>query len=163
MYRTTESESYRVVNAAVSRKRKKKKTASNNKPATKRTIKNRSGNFKFAVCIVILVFMSCLIINNDAKITTLSKETATLKSELEKQKDENVRLRYEYEKVYSSSVVEEYAKNVLNMSVADKTQIEYVELANEDKIETIDSSPKTAFLIWSGILNIFNTVVEYLS
>lgn len=163
MYQTLGDRDYRVVNAAMKRKRAGKPVRKKNAGVKSRKRSGGHGGFRIVMSIMLVVVMACLIIYNDIKITTLSKETSVLKNKLESYKNENVQLKYEYEKAYSSSAVEEYAKNILNMSLIDKSQIEYIELSNEDKIETADASEGTEFLILSEILKLFGTVVEYLN
>ena len=163
MYQTIGDRDYRVANAAMSRKRTRKPVRKKSTGVKSKKRSGSHGGFRIVMSIMLVVIMACLIIYNDIKITTLSKETSVLKAELESYKDENVQLKYEYEKAYSSSAVEEYAKNILNMSLVDKSQIEYIELSNEDKIETAAASEGTGFLILSEILKLFGVVVEYLN
>lgn len=158
--------SYERPQPPYARKKKGKNTSAAQSARQKRKNRNKTD----VVLITKIVFFSativgvlCMIIFNSMQITTLSDKTASLKKQLNSCKDENIQLKYQYDKVYSAAKVEEYAQTRLGMTIMDKNYIEYIELPGEDKVERPYSEAKGEFLVLSEIAEGIDTIVEYLN
>lgn len=108
------------------------------------------------------VFAALLVIVfNFMQLTQLTGENAALKDELETLQSDAKALEAKKEQIFNLTYVEDRARNALGMIKADKSQVEYVDLSQEDSVEIPQQESETpAFL--SSLMKTFNAVVEYL-
>ena len=83
-----------------------------------------------AVCVSLVVTL--LVMNT--RCDTLMNEIATVESQIEIAKGENVRLNAELSSIISTDKIENYAENVLGMVKAENYQISYIDLSEGDEI-----------------------------
>ena len=113
------------------------------------------------VAICVFAALAAIIFGN-MQATELAAQNSRLKTEILDLQDTSKMLSARIERRYNLSFVEEYAKNVLGMIKIDKNYINYVELANADKITIAQPEENTSELM-TGIAKSFNIVLEYLN
>lgn len=96
------------------------------------------------------------------QVTTLTDQKTALQKRITELKGEQTALKARQERLLSLSNIEEKAKNDLQMSKFDRSQIEYVSLNNDDEI-VVSPKPNDKPLVVAGFIKSFNVVVEYLS
>lgn len=108
------------------------------------------------------VFAALLVIVfNFMQLTQLTGENAALKDKLEALQSDGKALEAKKEQIFNLTYVEDRARNALGMIKADKSQVEYVDLSQEDSVEIPrQESEAPAFL--SSLMKTFDTLVEYL-
>ncbi len=127
----------------------------------KRVINSKRNPRRYILANTMLVIgiLGCafLLVSAYSNLTVLSNQTATLTEDIAKLQGTEVALTAEVENMLNLGVVEEYAINVLEMSKVDKSQIEYVNIQNDDKIEI-----KKDNNVLSMFSNVENENVEYI-
>lgn len=112
-------------------------------------IRRRKSNFaRIALGVVFgiaVVFIVVSIIHGQVQLTELNQEIADAKAMLAEQQSIYTQLEMKVDSSISTSVVEEYAKDKLNMSKAANSQKEFVNLSEGDKAEVSMSSDKSIF------------------
>ena len=93
------------------------------------------------------------IIHGQVQLTELNQEIADAKAQLAEQQSVYTQLEMKVDSSISTTVVEDYAKNNLNMNKATNSQKEFVNLSDSDKAEVTLSADK----------NIFETIAEAIS
>ncbi len=101
------------------------------------------------------------IVSSTMKVTELTSQNDQLRSEITALQSEENALNAKKEQIYNLSYVEDYAKSVLGMVKLDKSEINYVEITNEERM--VISQTNTEPSIVSGIARSFNAVLEYLN
>ena len=102
--------------------------------------KQKQAPIKVVLAMLAIVATVSLMIYNRAVLTELGDAINQQNSQLKNLASEEVRLRSEIEANTSIRNVEEIAVEELHMSKIDKSQITYVTLSEEDKIEVSDST-----------------------
>lgn len=125
--------------------------------------KKNAISFSMALSYFMVLFIAGVIVFSYMQVTMLSDQSSKLQEQIEKLAAEETTLRAQQEKMYNLNYIEEYAKNNLNMVKADKSQIEYVEMAKPDQIRIIKGGREKAPNYFSGFIKSFNVVVEYLN
>ena len=134
--------------------RRDKKTRS--RSGSKRVRKRRSNFARIAAGVVfgiVVAFIVVSIIHGQVQLTELNQEIADAKSQLAEQQSVYTQLEMKVDSSISTTVVEDYAKNNLNMNKATNSQKEFVQLSDTDKAEVTLSADK----------NIFETIAEAFS
>ena len=127
-----------------------KRTAKNARttPEVKR-IRRRKSNFaRIAIGVVlgaIIVFIVASIIHGQVQLTEINQEIADAKAQLAEQQSVYTQLEMKVDSSISTTVVEDYAKSKLNMSKANNSQKEFVNLSEGDKAEVSLSEDKNIF------------------
>ncbi len=93
------------------------------------------------------------------ELSRITNEQSELVATLAQLQDNNRSLESELEAKTSLVKVEDYAENELGLVILDKTQIEYVEIENEDVIEVIEKEDDGLF---ASIKKWFDEVLEYI-
>ncbi len=93
------------------------------------------------------------------ELSRITNEQSELKSELAQLQENNLSLESELESKTSIVKVEEYAENVLGLIKLDKSQIEYIEIENKNKIE-VDEEKDESFI--ESVKKWFDGVLEYI-
>lgn len=118
------------------------------RPGVKR-IRRRKANFaRIALAVVLgvaIVFIVVSIIHGQVQLTELNQEIADAKAQLAEQQSVYTQLEMKVDSSISTSAVEQYAKENLNMSKAANSQKEFVNLSEGDKAEVSMSSDKSIF------------------
>lgn len=121
-----------------------KKSSQQKKRESRRAASNSAFILFFAA---VMLGVLCLQISAGAKRYELSREIASLESKIEIEKSENVRLSSELNSITSIGKIDDYATKILGMSKIESYQVEYIELAEGDKILYSSNG---------GLLSIFN-------
>ena len=93
------------------------------------------------------------------ELSRITNEQSELKSELAQLQENNLSLESELESKTSIVKVEEYAENVRGLIKLDKSQIEYIEIENKNKIE-VDEEKDESFI--ESVKKWFDGVLEYI-
>ncbi len=96
------------------------------------------------------------------RVTELTAQNAALKSDLETLQSDAKGLDARKEQIFNLTYVEDRARNALGMMKSDKSQVEYLDLSQEDRVEIPQGQSKAPGFI-SGLVKSFNAVVEYLN
>ena len=102
---------------------------------------------------IAVVFIVVSIIHGQVQLTELNQEIADAKATLAEQQSIYTQLEMKVDSSISTTVVEEYAKENLNMNKASNSQKEFVNLSDGDKAEVSMSADK----------NIFESIAEAIS
>lgn len=121
--------------------------------------KNRLSPYAFA-CGLLLLSLFAFKIYNDVQINELTAKTTNLKSELKQLQNEKTKLNVSLEKRTDLKEIELRAQTELGLIKVNKSQVEYISLPSEDKIEFDDT---TSDGIISQALRQFSIILEFLS
>ena len=92
-----------------------------------------------------ILFIVGSIIHGNVQLTELNQEISDAKAALAEQQSEYTQLEMKVDSSISTSVVEQYAKEKLNMSKAANTQKEFINLSDGDKAEVTMTEDKNIF------------------
>lgn len=114
----------------------------------KRIRRRRSNFVRIALGVVFgvaVAFIVVSIIHGQVQLTELNQEIADAKAQLAEQQSVYTQLEMKVDSSISTSVVEEYVKQNLNMSKAANSQKEFVNLSEGDKAEVSMDSDTSIF------------------
>lgn len=100
-----------------------------------------------------------LVVTLYSNLTVLSKQEEALNTQLAELKSAEISLDARVSTMFNLGFVEEYAVNELEMIKIDETQIEYVNIQNNDKIEIKNEIQKP---IISTISQVYYQMQEYM-
>ena len=108
--------------------------------------KSKIGRIALAVIFgVAFAFIVVSIIHGQVQLTELNQQIVNAKAELAEQQSVHTQLQMKVDSSISTAVVEEYARDKLNMSKAANSQKEFVNLSVGDKAEVTMSKDKNIF------------------
>lgn len=116
---------------------------------------------KYGVLFCSIFAAALIILFNYMKVTELTNQNANLREELETLQSDGKALDAKREQVFNLSYVEDRARNALGMVKADKSQVEYLDLSQQDLVE-IPGEQSNAPGFVNGFVKSFNAVLEYL-
>jgi len=117
---------------------------------------------KYGIIALCLFSVLAVMIFFNMQNAELASKNSVLKKEIVRLSDEENALNAKKEQMYNLSSVEDYAKNVLGMVKMNRADINYVELANEERISIAQPEENSSEVV-SGITRAFNIVLEYLN
>ena len=88
-----------------------------------------------ALSLAVILSMIIGVIYTNSQITEITTDIATVQSEITELESEKAYLEFTLESRMSLSEIEDYAVNVLGMVKMDSTQVEYIEIESENKVE----------------------------
>ncbi|MBQ6928771.1 MAG: hypothetical protein IJN27_00490 [Oscillospiraceae bacterium] len=88
-----------------------------------------------ALSLAVILSMIIGVIYTNSQITEITTDIATVQSEITELESEKAYLDFTLESRMSLNEIEEYAVNVLGMVKMDSTQVEYIEIESENKVE----------------------------
>ena len=103
----------------------------------KMLLKNKRA-FKTALSmlsIAVMVSMIIGIVYTNSQITEITTNISSVQKEITELESEKAYLNFTMESRMSLNEIEEYAVNVLGMVKMDSTQVEYIEIESENKVE----------------------------
>lgn len=131
------------------KKPEKKNTASDSHQKHHKRIRRRKSNFLkissaivFALAIVVVV---SLIIHGQVQLTELNQQISNAQKSLEEKQSLYTQLEMKVDASISTSVVEDYAQNTLQMNKVENSQKEFVSLSQGDKVEILQEEDKGFF------------------
>ena len=92
---------------------------------------------KMVLCMSLVALLLCLNVYYMALSNELTHQISDQKDELEELQGEALRLETELEGKTSLSAVGDYASEYLGLNKLDESQIQYVTLSNQDRIEVL--------------------------
>ena len=117
--------------------------------------------FKYFVMAAGVFATLICILTSYSTVTELTVKSDNMRTELAQLESDANALNAKKEERFNLTYVEDRARNALGMIKADKSQVEYVDLSQEDSVEIPQQESETpAFL--SSLMKTFNAVVEYL-
>lgn len=117
----------------------------------KRIRRRKNNFFKISAAIIMavaIVLVVGLIIHGQVQLTELNQQIANAQNTLSEKQSLYTQLEMKVDASVSTSVVEEYALNDLNMSKVANSQKEFVSLSQGDKVEISEENNKT---LWESI------------
>ncbi len=127
----------------------KKNTASDSRQKHHKRIRRRKSNFlKISGAVVLafaIVLVVSLIIHGQVQLTELNQQITNAQKTLEEKQSLYTQLEMKVDASISTSVVEDYAQNTLQMSKVENSQKEFVSLSQGDKVEISQEQEKGLF------------------
>ena len=124
-------------------------TADAKSKSSVKRIRRRKSNFaRIAMGVVFgvaVAFIVASIIHGQVQLTELNQQIADAKEQLAEQQSIYTQLEMKVDSSISTTLVEEYAENELNMSKAANAQKEFVNLSEGDKAEVSLTEEKNIF------------------
>ena len=125
------------------RERRERRKDSADKASRRRS---RIGRITLAAVFgIAFAFIVVSIIHGQVQLTELNQQIANAKAELAEQQSLHTQLQMKVDSSISTAVVEEYARDKLNMNKAANSQKEFVNLSVGDKAEVTMSKDKNIF------------------
>ncbi|MBQ9673810.1 MAG: septum formation initiator family protein [Ruminococcus sp.] len=93
----------------------------------------------------IIVFVTGIIIYGNVQMTELNQQIADAEETLKNTQSEYTQMQMNVDAKYTTSIIEEYAKNELGMTKATNAQKEFVDLSDGDKAEITVKSEESIF------------------
>ena len=108
--------------------------------------KSNFGRITLAVIFgIAIAFIVVSIIHGQVQLTELNQEIVNAKAELAEQQSVHTQLQMKVDSSISTAVVEEYARDKLNMTKATNAQKEFVNLSEGDKAEVSMTKDRNIF------------------
>lgn len=120
------------------KKRKKKVVPKKSNRIEKKEEKKLNKNIVFLVVVFILPSILTSLIAS--KIDVVQTDISKMKAKIESITKENTELDFELQKAFSLTNIEKQAKEKLNMQKLSNSQIRYVNINKEDRVEPVISS-----------------------
>lgn len=114
----------------------------------KRLLRRKNNFVKIAGAVLLavaVVFVVGSIIFGQVQLTEINQQISSAKKSLEEKQSLYTQLEMKVDASISTSVVEKYAQEQLNMSKAANSQKEFISLSHGDKAEVTLDSSKTVF------------------
>lgn len=128
------------------------------------TKKEKSKRYRLSpyafICGLLLLSLFSFKIYSDVQLNELTVEATNLGDELDKLQSEETKLNVSLEKRTDLNQIETRAQLELGLIKIDKSQIEYISLPSEDKVEVEED---TSSGIISEALRQFSIILEFLS
>lgn len=125
---------------------------------TRRRVKSQ-GISAFAIVGCICIACLCLlIIMSYIRLTELSHKTSRLTAELNILKEQEDKLRLEYESAFDLNEIEDYAINILGMVKAGDNEVYYLQSRSDDKAVILDENENK-----KGILDTISSLLSSLA
>ena len=137
--RPVRADSRRKVNRAAA------KPSSERKPKVRRMKRRKSNFLRIAAGIVFglaAVVIIASIIHGQVQLTELNQEIIDARAELSEKQSIYTQLEMKVDSSITTTAVEQYAKEVLNMSKATNSQKEFIALSSGDKAEVFIKTEK---------------------
>lgn len=118
------------------------------KPKVKKQRRRKSNFFRIATAVIFglsVAFMVVSIIHGQVQLTELNQQIVDARAELSEQQSIYTQLEMKVDSSISTSVVEEYARDNLDMNKASNSQKEFISLSEGDKAEVSMDSHKSVF------------------
>ncbi len=113
------------------------------------------------LCAVLVLSIAGVILYSQMTLTRLTREVSQKEGQVEMLDSEYVSLKAQQDRTLSLSYIERYAQNTLGMVKMDANQMEYIEMANPDRIEVSRQNGSLHGAV-SGLVKSFNAILEYL-
>lgn len=110
--------------------------------------------FKIILTLVVILALATFFISSQISLNELNGEMAVKSKKLNELSNERTKLYIDLETRTSLSNVEEYAVSELGLQKANNSQVEYVNIPRENKIEFEDKEPG----FFEKILNFFQSL-----
>ena len=107
-------------------------------------------SFLFSAVVVAVVGM---IIYSQVQLTELNQKISEAQETLENSQSEYTQMQMNVDAKYTTSIIEEYAKDKQGMTKATSSQKEFVDLSSGDKAKIVEKEDKS----------IFDTIVDWIS
>lgn len=127
------------------------------KPKPKRLARLKCAK-RLAIGILAFAMMFALVYGK-VELSRITNEQSELMAQLAQLEENNLSLESELESKTSLVKVEEYAEDKLGLVKLDKSQIEYVEIENDNVIEVIEKKDDS---LLSSVKSWFDEVLEYI-
>lgn len=118
---------------------------------------------KYGIVMLCVFSVLLAIVFSYMQLARLTNENDKLKDRIASLQSEENALDAKKEQLYNLPYVEDYAKNTLGMVKLDKSQIVYLELSGEDRMEVAAEPAAKGSAFWKNIVRSFSAVLEYLN
>ena len=123
------------------------------------TAVNKKSNIITIIGSVLILALLSAMIYGRVELSSLYTQRTELETQLAQLQSENVSLESELAQKTSMTKVEEYAEKELGLQKLDKSQIEYVEVENDNTAQIVKSDDSNIFV---KIKRWFSSVLEYI-
>jgi len=120
-----------------------------------RTKKKKVFKVRFITCVAALSLLMAGTVYSRLQLTQVRQQTIAANQKLTEVTSENAYLDYELESMVSLGNAEKYARDELGLVKLETSQIEYVTLNDENKIETGEDTP-------SGLSEWIDRILDFL-
>lgn len=142
---------------AVRKSHQRKEQSSNLK--LHKTSVSKSGNwFKILVSIAFVTIIAFAMIDCKAEISEISTQISSKSTELEKAKEENVRLQTQLDSMVTLGKVDELATSTLGLQKTSKNQVHYISVYDRSMVQAAQKETN----VFVNLKNWFDGVLEYL-
>ncbi len=131
---------------------------------TQKKKKNSFTTFDVLLCVLAVIMMLGLVVSS-VQLSDVSREIRICKEEIEELQSDEKKLEVEMEKKLNLRNIEEVAKNELGLSKIEKSQIHYLSIVSDDKIQLSNNEKNESAVgnALSSLVRSFNILLEYLS
>lgn len=133
----------------------------------KTTTKKKKNSFKsFDIALIVLAIGLMLgLVVSSVQLNDVTREIRVCKREIEELKSDEKKLEVDMEKKLNLRNIEDAAKNELGLSKIEKSQIHYVSIVSDDKIQLANKEKDESAVgnALSSLVKSFNILLEYLS
>ncbi len=156
---TSQSTAYDLSLFEARKERRERKGSSQIKVVKSQKTKKRTPIKKVAVFCLFVALIATLIYSK-VQLTEITDKTSRMQSELAALNGETTRLELELEGKTSFGTVEEYATEYLGLSKVSASQIEYIDLSDGNKVESLGETGLAS--VWAKLRNAVVGFVEYI-
>ena len=102
-----------------------------------------------------------MLITSYAQLTVANDEMVSLRRELSQLKEENVTLSAQYEKVFDLATIQKAVGDTMVRPTGD--QVVYIDLSEPDTVTIHQGAGASSGVaaLWSGVENVFESIIEY--
>lgn len=133
----------------------------------KTTTKKKKTSFKLfdIILIVLTIGLMMGLVVSSVQLNDVTREIRICKRDIEELKSDEKKLEVDMEKKLNLRNIEEAAKNDLGLSKIEKSQIHYVSIVSDDKIQLANKEKDESAVgnALSSLVKSFNILLEYLS
>lgn len=124
-----------------------------------KTSVSKSGNwFKIIVSVACVTVLAFALINCKAQISEISTQVSSKSTELEKAREENVRLQAQLDNMVTLGKVDEIATGTLGLQKTSKNQVYYIPVYDRSMVQAAQKETN----VFVSLKNWFDGVLEYL-
>mgnify|MGYP003378673356 CR=1 FL=1 len=133
----------------------------------KTTAKKKKNSFRLLDIVLVIAAIGLMLglVISSVQLNDITREIRICKEDIEELKSDEKKLEVEMEKKLNLRNIEETAKNELGLSKIEKSQIHYLSIVSDDKIELANKEKDESAVgnALSSLVKSFNILLEYLS
>ena len=139
------------------------KASGKTKVRTAEQVKTFTINKGFVFSLFLILGIMFVITYSSALLTQVSDKNINMERELEQLRQQERQLETQLSGGMSLAQVEDYARNTLGMVKIDSTQVEYINMANTDKVWIAQDDKENQSGFFAGAAKYLSLVYEYIN